>query len=559
MVQSRLNNEINYEEKKGIDKSDKGKETKTYVVDIDALNIKALIGIGTDNTKYIEKSIIYFPIYLVLKSKNKSEGGESVFEKIGVFEIPSNNLVNIVDDQGELDLERLEDLSIKKEDELGYELIEPLLFSYITKEYIQDNNESIESFMSEPDNELDDDEEEEGSGEEPEEDYDDDDDDDYKHEKDMSDLETSDGSDDYDEDDEDDEDEEDEEGDEGEELDDFSDLSSDSDVESINKDDSSSSDEDEEDEEDEEDDDDSENDDSEHSDESDSESDPELDFNYIFDNWVTDYTKDTNFNIVDNEGGGDCFFAVIRDAYKSIDKVFSVKALRELLSREATQEVFETYRTMYKQIRENIRDTVREMKKLKKKNSELEKQINAPTGAKDKKSLTRKQKKKIVDEAKDNKKEFDKLAKEKQEGEMLIVEYQFMKGIKTLCDFKKKIKSSDFWAETWAISTLERVLNTKIVILSSESYKDGDVDNVLQCGQANDSIIQEKGEFTPDYYIVMDYTGGHYMLVTHKDSHIFTYMSLPEKLKSLIADKCLEGKDNSGLYALIPEFKELKK
>ena len=174
MVQSKLNNEINYEEKKGIDKNDKGKETKTYVVDIDALNTKALIGIGADNTKYIEKSIIHFPIYLVLKSKNKSEGGESVFEKIGVFEIPSENLVNIVDDKGELDLERLEDLSIKKEDELGYELIEPLLFSYITKEYIQDNNETIESFMSEPDDELEQDEDEE-SGEEPEEEDDDDD------------------------------------------------------------------------------------------------------------------------------------------------------------------------------------------------------------------------------------------------------------------------------------------------------------------------------------------------------------------------------------------------
>ena len=36
------------------------------------------------------------------------------------------------------------------------------------------------------------------------------------------------------------------------------------------------------------------------------------------------------------------------------------------------------------------------------------------------------------------KKEFDKLAKEKQEAEMLLVEYQFMKGIKSLCDFKKK-------------------------------------------------------------------------------------------------------------------------
>ena len=46
-----------------------------------------------------------------------------------------------------------------------------------------------------------------------------------------------------------------------------------------------------------------------------------------------------------------------------------------------------------------------------------------------------------------------------------------MKNVDSLCDFKKAIKRCDFWAETWAISTLERLLNTKVIILSSESYK----------------------------------------------------------------------------------------
>ena len=347
MVQSRLNNEINYEEKKTIDKNDKGKSTKTYIIDIDALNTKALIGIGSDNTKHVENSIIFFPIYLVLKSKEKSESGASVFEKIGVFEIPSNELVNIVDNEGDLDLENLEDLSIKKEQELGYELIEPLLFSYITKEYISENNQDLESFVSEAE-EQDDDEEE--SGEEPEEE--DDDIEEGAYEDDLVGEEDSDSeeSDDHDEDDE-------------EDLDDFSDLSSDSENEeiSVKKGEQLSDDSDDDSDETEIDSDESDSD-----SDSDSESDPELDFNYIYDNWVTEFTKDTNFNIVDNEGGGDCFFAVIRDAYKSVDKNFSVKSLRELLSREATQEVFQNYKAMYKTLRETVRDTLREMKKLKK-------------------------------------------------------------------------------------------------------------------------------------------------------------------------------------------------
>ena len=63
----------------------------------------------------------------------------------------------------------------------------------------------------------------------------------------------------------------------------------------------------------------------------------------------------------------------------------------------------------------------------------------------------------------------------------MLEEFKFMKGIDTLEKFKKIIKTCDFWAETWAISTLERLLNIKIIILSSEAYKLGDLLNVLQC------------------------------------------------------------------------------
>ena len=71
--------------------------------------------------------------------------------------------------------------------------------------------------------------------------------------------------------------------------------------------------------------------------------------------------------------------------------------------------------------------------------------------------------------------------------------------------FKKKIRSCEFWAETWAISTLERILNIKFIILSSEAYKLDDLSNVLQCGQLNDTILQNMGVFNPEFYIMVDY------------------------------------------------------
>ena len=49
--------------------------------------------------------------------------------------------------------------------------------------------------------------------------------------------------------------------------------------------------------------------------------------------------------------------------------------------------------------------------------------------------------------------------------------------------------------------------------MSESSYKAGDLDSVLVCGQLNDDELEKQNGFKPDYYIITSYDGNHYKLI----------------------------------------------
>jgi len=266
--------------------------------------------------------------------------------------------------------------------------------------------------------------------------------------------------------------------------------------------------------------------------------------------WVNKYLRSNKYEIVDNEGAGDCFFAVLRDALKTVKIETSVKSIREKLANEVDQTIFQTYKELFDLYYNNMKTTQEQLKTHKHKHNTLKKMITGTSDGPDKI--------KLIQDAKDNFNTFTTINTKGKELEDLAHEFQFMKDVNSVQDLKKVIKEvgGAYWADNWALSSLERIYNVKFIILSQNHFVEGEKEHVLQC-ISPDIKLEERGLFEPSYYIMADYfQNNHYKLVTY-DKNLkrgaLTFSEVPYKIKELILERCMEK--NAGLYVLIPDFK----
>lgn len=478
MVVSNINPNINYFEKKTLDEEDIGHESSLYLIDI--FDMPILIVLGKQKYTYSNKDVLYYPIYIVSNDKIKSQ--------IGLFETRISNTLNVIDEDGDIDI-----------DKLG----EPLIYSFVTKKYLEKSNSNATDYLNDKKEEEENKEKAEDKNEYNSSDDDTDDESDVMKLK-VSNKKIS---------------EEKQKTDktieEGIFIIDESfkqpallneELESDADKIKIEYKESSKN------------------------------------------EWIEKFMKNNNYKIIDNEGMGDCFFAVIRDAFAEIGQKTTVSKLRALLSSNVTDEVYQENRKLYTDFEYQINDLTKELKNIKKANDVYAQRI--------KKIIDKGEIEKILQETKQLKEMYNTKMKEMKETKKLQEHYiGYMKDIDNIEKYRAYILTSNYWADTWAISTLEELLKIKMIIFSEESFKEKYYDNVLNCGEVNKNI-EKTSVFEPKFYIMTSYTGNHYKLISYKNKGILTFNEIPYDVKILIVNKCLEK--NSGIYYLIQDFKNLK-
>ncbi len=258
--------------------------------------------------------------------------------------------------------------------------------------------------------------------------------------------------------------------------------------------------------------------------------------------WIQSFMKNDNFRVHTVPGDGDCFFSTIRDAFKQMGQKTSVDKLRKLVADNVSQQIFEQYMAMYGMYSNEIAENETKLKRIKDTVQDLKARFNKVSEKADKE--------KILALIEEHRKDAKTIAKYKTIADDERGHFRFMEDVKSLSDLQNAIMKSTYWADEIALSIIEDKLNIKLIVLSEENFKNGAEDSVMVCSTG--TAVNP----TPDYYIMVSYTGNHYDLISYKDKKMFKFSEIPYYIKTLIVNKCVEH--NAGAFHHITDFRNFQ-
>jgi hypothetical protein len=269
--------------------------------------------------------------------------------------------------------------------------------------------------------------------------------------------------------------------------------------------------------------------------------------------WVASFMKNAQYRTKENEGGGDCFFAAIRDAMADIGYMVSVEYLRNRVAQEMPEESFQVQKQMHLDMVHEKNVLVHELRQFQLKADQLrtyiqqQQQLSKQSGI----PLSEAIKTKYNKDVEILKSQFQQTTRDYQtvSNHLAQSDSVAMATIQTMDQYRAHIRTSHYWADEVTLLIIERILRIKCIILSERNYKQSFFDGVLIC---TPNPIQSGEAFHPTHYIPLSYSGTHYKQITYKGRGVFTYSEIPFDLKTLIQNKCAENRNHG--FSVIPEW-----
>jgi len=244
-------------------------------------------------------------------------------------------------------------------------------------------------------------------------------------------------------------------------------------------------------------------------------------------------THASRVRVILNPRDGDCFFQSISDAYMEIGRYISVRDLRNLLSLNASEEVFKNLRQLWKDASVDYLEKQAQRRDL----ADLLRVITDDPRTKS--------------QIEDN---IDRLTVQLSiiQSESALDQFKWIRYIDTFEKYKDYMMTKNYWASEPDIAILERLLNIKFIIIQDP---DGTGKNYRYMCNLLDKHIGNV--FSPDFYVVVRWKGSHYELVQFKMRNglwkgIFKFENLPKTIRDGYINTCLENPNSE--YNKIPAF-----
>ena len=275
--------------------------------------------------------------------------------------------------------------------------------------------------------------------------------------------------------------------------------------------------------------------------------------------WIQTFMHNKNFGVIDNDGGNDSLFATIRDGLRSQGRSTSIEEMRTKLSDMATKELYDDYVKHYNKYAAPYTRIRNEVADYNQKLAAVMERASTDQGQR----LSASELLKLEAEKKGVRAQREEsLTKMKHLNHIMETRFGYMKETKgDFARFKTILKTRTFIPDAWTLRALERMYNINVVRLSAPRFAEGDLDNVIMCGdEISDSpgleLAMFKEAYKPILFIMASVDEhGSYSLITYRAKGALTFAELPYDVRTHILTKCMEAA--GGEYAFIPQFKHL--